>query len=446
MIKEIFNPKTVAVVGATERSGSVGRGVVENLRAGTADLFYVNPSTDKLFEAPSYDKVTDIDSDIDLAVIAVPKDHVSSVIDDCIQAKVGAVIIISAGFGEIGEEGKKREDEIAKKLKEADIPLVGPNCLGVIRPSTKLNASFAPGHPQDGEICLISQSGALIDSIIDSSEDKNYGFSSIISVGNGAGLSLVDYIKMADEDKKTKVISLYIEGVRGGRALFNCLKQVKTPVVAIKGGKSDKSKEAICSHTGSLAGEHKVFSAALKQAGVFEADSLEELFDISKALAWQPATGKRVAVVTNGGGAGVLMTDYIYKQNLELAELKEKTIKKIKPDMHPDYSQSNPLDVVGDALPERYEVACREFLKQENVDVLVVILTLQIMTDPLETARRIAKLKKESKKTVLTVFMGSGKKMSKAIDYLESKEIPNYTDPQRVALPIKALNYKNKTE
>ncbi len=444
MIKEIFNPKTVAVVGATERADSVGRGLVENLRAGSADLFYVNPSTDRIFEAPSYDKVTDIDVDLDLVVIAIPKTHVPAVIDDCIEAEVGAVIIISAGFGETGKEGKERQDEIAKKLEEADIPLVGPNCLGVIRPSTKLNASFAPGHPDDGSICLISQSGALIDSIIDSSQNENYGFSSIISVGNGAGLSLVDYIKMADEDPKTKVISLYIEGVEDGREFFNCLKETDTPVVAIKGGKTEKAKEAICSHTGSLAGKHRVFSAALKQAGAFEASSLEVLFDLSKALAWQPGCGERVAVVTNGGGAGVLLTDYIYENDLELAELKEETIKNIESDMHPDYSKSNPLDVVGDALPERYEVASREFIKQENVDALVVVLTLQIMTDPLETARRIARLSKECQKSILTVFMGSGKEMKKATDYLETKGIPNYSDPQRVALPIKALNYKDK--
>ena len=444
MIQEIFNPKTIAIVGATERADSVGRGVVENLREGNADLFYVNPSAGKIFEAPAYERVTDIEEKIDLVVIAIPKTHVPDVIDDCIEADVGAVIVISAGFGETGEEGKKRQDKIAKKLKKADIPLVGPNCLGVLRPSNNLNASFAPGTPKDGGICLISQSGALIDSIIDGAKAENYGFSTIISVGNAAGLSLVDYIEMADNDPETKVISLYIEGVENGRELFNCLKEVTTPVVAIKGGKTSKSKEAICSHTGSLAGEHRIFSAALKQAGVFEVNSLEELFDTSKALAWQPAAGKRVAVVTNGGGAGVLLTDDIYEKGLELAQLDEKTIQKLDPEMHPDYSRSNPLDIVGDALPERYEIACDKLLRQKNVDVLVVILTLQIMTDPLETAKRIVRLKNKHEKPVLTVFMGSGEETQKGIDYLEDKNIPNYSDPKRVGLAIKALNYKNK--
>ena len=418
MIKEIFNPKTVAIVGATERKSSVGRGIVENLKTGDADLFYVNPSADKIFESPAYNKITDIEAHIDLVIIAIPKNHVPEVINDCIKANVGGVVIISAGFGETGKEGKKRQDDIATKLKKNGIPLVGPNCLGILRPPVGLNASFAPGNPKKGGICLISQSGALIDSIIDSSKKKNYGFSTIISVGNGAGLSLVDYIRMADEDSNTKVISLYIEGVKDGREFFNCLREVKTPVVAIKGGKTSRSKEAICSHTGSLAGEHKIFSSALRQAGVFEALSLEEMFDVSKALAWQSKADPGVAVVTNGGGAGVLLTDYIYGRGLELSELNDRTIKAIESQMHPDYSRSNPLDIVGDALPRRYEVAIEEFIKQDNVGVLVVVLTLQIMTDPLETAKRIAKLYKRHNKPILTVFMGSGKKMTKAINYL----------------------------
>ena len=443
MIKELFNPKTIAIVGATERPNSVGRGVVENLQEGDAKLFYVNPSAERVFQSVSYSKVTEIEDNIDLVVIAIPKDYVSGVVDDCIEADVGAVIIISAGFGETDEEGKRRQDEIAKKLNEANIPLVGPNCLGILRPSNNLNASFAPGTPKQGGICLISQSGALIDSIIDGAKGENYGFSTIISVGNAAGLSLVDYIKMADNDPKTKVISLYIEGVENGRELFNCLKSTTTPIVAIKGGKSSKSKEAICSHTGSLAGEHRVFSAALKQAGVFEVNSLEELFDTSKALAWQPSAGKRVAIVTNGGGAGVLLTDDIYEKGLELADLKDETIERLDPDMHPDYSRSNPLDIVGDALPQRYEIASDELLKQENVDVLVVILTLQVMTDPLETAKRISRLRDKYKKPILTVFMGSGQETQEGIDYLEENNIPNYSDPKRVGLVVRALNYKN---
>lgn len=442
MIPEIFNPKSIAIIGATERENSVGRGIIENLKSGSAELFYVNPSSKKVFGEKSYNRITDIEKDIDLAVIAIPKEIVSEVVDDCIEKKVGGVLIVSAGFAETGEEGKKRQDEIAEKLSKAGIPLVGPNCLGILRPPVGLNASFAPGNPKNGDICLISQSGALIDSIIDGAKEENYGFSLIISVGNAAGLSLIDYIKIADEDPSTKVIALYIEGVDKGRELFNCLKKIKTPVVAIKGGKSEKSKKAICSHTGSLAGEHEIFSAALRQAEVEEVDTLSQLFDVSKALAWQSATGDRVAVVTNGGGAGVLLTDQLYEDGLKLAELNQDTIEKIENKMHPDYSKSNPLDIVGDALPERYEIAADNFLAQENVDVLVVIMTLQVMTDPLETAKRLVKLKEKHQKPILTVFMGAGKETTEGIDFLEENKIPNYSHPKRVAKPIKALNNK----
>jgi len=437
--EKIFNPKTVAVVGATERPSSVGRGLVENLQEGKRDLFYINPNREELFGEKSYSKVTDVSEEIDLAIIAVPKNIAPEVVDDCIEKQVGAVIIISAGFAEADEEGEKRQEEISKKLEKADIPLVGPNCLGIIRPPVNLNASFAPGSPKEGTLSLISQSGALIDSIVDGSKNQNYGFSLIVSVGNAAGLSLVDYVRVADEDPNTEVIMLYIEGIEDGREFLRVLEEVKTPVVAIKGGKTEKSKKAISSHTGSLAGRYEVFSAALRQAGVFEVDSLEEMFDVAKLLAWQSGSVDEVGVVTNGGGAGVLLTDALYNQNLTLPDLSEETIRKIKEDMHPDYSKGNPLDIVGDALPDRYESACRGVISQENISALVVIQTLQIMTDPLENAKRIVKLKKEFKKPIATVFMGAGKETKEAIVYLEKNGIPNYSDPKRAAKPLQAL-------
>jgi len=441
-LEKVFNPKTVAVIGATERPSSVGRGLVENLQEGKRDLYYINPNRDELFGDKSYAGITEVDDEIDLAIIAVPKTVVPQVIDDCIEKKVGAVIIISAGFAEADEEGEKRQKEISEKLKRAGIPLVGPNCLGIIRPPVNLNASFAPGSPKEGSLALISQSGALIDSIVDGSQGQNYGFSLIVSVGNAAGLSLVDYVRVADEDPNTKVIMLYIEGIENGREFLTALKKTETPVVAIKGGKTEKSKKAISSHTGSLAGRYEVFSAALRQAGIFEVDSLEEMFDVAKLLAWQSGPIDGVGVVTNGGGAGVLLTDALYGQGLTLPELSEETIRKIEEKMHPDYSKGNPLDIVGDALPDRYESACRGMLSQEDISTLVVIQTLQIMTDPLENAKAITKLKKEFKKPIITVFMGAGKGTREAIAHLEKNGVPNYPDPERAAKPLQALKQK----
>lgn len=440
---EIFNPKTIAIIGATERKKSVGRGLVENLSKEGKELFYVNPFQDYILGKNCYPKISDIDTDIDLAIIAIPKESVPEVVDDCIKAKVKAVIIISAGFAETGQKGKEVQDQIAAKLKKAKIPLVGPNCLGILRPPVGLNASFAPTSPSQGDIALISQSGALIDSIIYTSKDQNYGFSLIVSVGNAAGLNLVDYIRMADEDKHSKVITLYVEGVKNGREFLDALKATKKPIVVIKAGKTAKSKKAIASHTGSMAGEYEIFSAALRQGGAIEANSLEELFDIAKTMAWQSTWKGKVGIVTNGGGAGVLLTDSFDAYNLDLAKLSDNTKKKIASKMHPDYSAANPVDIVGDALPNRYETACREFLKQKDVAVLIVIQTLQIMTEPVENAKRLIRLHKEFQKPMIAVFMGESQKTKEAIKVLENYGIPNFSDPSKVAKPLQALMQKN---
>ncbi len=444
MNSAIFNPQTVAVIGATDRVGSVGRGLILNLKEGDRDLFYVNPGTDKVFEEKTYNNVLEIEKNIDLAIIAIPKTYVSEAVDDCIKKEVGGVIIISAGFAETDQEGAERQKEIADKLKEAEIPLVGPNCLGILRPPVNFNASFAPATPKRGSLALISQSGALIDSIIDGAKDQNYGFSLIISVGNAAGITLSEYIQIVAEDEDTEVICLYIEGLKEGRRFLKVLKEIEKPVVVLKGGATEKAKKAISSHTGSLAGSHRIFSAALRQAGAFQVNSLEELFNVAKALAWQPPCDKSIGVITNGGGAGVLLTDYLYDQNLVLADVKEQTIKGIEEDMHPDFSKGNPLDIVGDALPERYMKATEAFLDDPRVSAVVVIQTLQIMTDPIENAHRLVELKKRYDKPIITVYMGAGEETKKGVRILEENGIPNYSDPIKAAKPLKALNYKFK--
>ncbi len=441
MMEKIFKPKSIALIGANKRKGSVGRGIAENLQKGSARLFYVNPNAGEIFKNKAYKKITDIDENIDLAVIAIPQKFVLQAVKECVQKKVKGIIIISSGFSETGKEGEKIQNEIVEITKKANISLVGPNTLGIIRPTVNFNASFAPGNPPKGGVAFIAQSGGLIDAIIDGALEENFGFSIIVSVGNAAGISLSDYVDFAEKDKFTKVIALYIEGVENGRDLFNVIKKTKKPVVVIKGGKARKAKEVISSHTGSLAGEYDIFSAAMRQAGAIETDSLEELFDVVKALVSFGKCKKGVGVVTNGGGAGVLITDYIYKsEELFLPEISKKTIRKIeKETKKARIVFKNPLDILGDALPERYEIACRNLLFQENVSSLVVIQTPQIMTSPLENAKKIAKLKKEFKKPIITVFMGRGDLTKKAISYLEKRGVPNYSDPKRVVKPLLSL-------
>jgi acetyltransferase len=444
-IQKIFNPKTVAMIGATDRSGSVGRGLVKNLLEGKKKrkIYLVNPFRKTVFGYKTYPSINSIDQKIDLAIIAVPAKIVPEVTKDCAKKEVGGVIIISAGFAETGIEGKKLQEEIVKTLKEKNIPLVGPNSLGIIRPKVLLNASFAPATPKAGSIAFLSQSGALIDSAIDQSLLEFYGFSVIVSYGNEAGLELSDYLEWAYGDNQTKVIALYIEGLKNGRKFFETAKKItKTkPIVALKGGKSQIAKKVVSSHTGALAGSDEIYSAVFKQAGVIAVESLEELFDVSKALSWQPKCKNGIGIITNGGGAGVLAADYCQQFGLKLTKLSQKTKRKIEMShkMHPGWSKSNPVDIVGDALPERYKVAINALLEQKDVYGLIVIQTLQVMTEPFKNAKIIIEAKKKwPKKPIITVFMG-GKLIQKAVNLLEKNKIPNYPDPKRAVRAMKAL-------
>ncbi len=440
-MKSFFNPQTVAVVGATERKNSVGRGLMENLLNKDRKIFPVNLNSKTILGLEAFTNITSIPEEIDLVIVAIPRDSVKNVIKECAEKNVGGVIIISAGFGETGPEGKAEEEEIKNILTEKNISFIGPNCLGIIRPSSNLNASFAPGSPKSGDIAFISQSGALIDSVVDSSSEENYGFSFMISPGNATGLSLVDYLKWAEQDTETKVIALYIEGLKDGRNFYETAKNIKKPIVIIKGGKSEVSQKAVSSHTGSLAGESKIFSAVFKQAGIREVSSLKELFIVSKALSWQKTFTGGIGIITNGGGAGVLTADYLEEESLP--KLDNNTLSLIEPFMHPGYSASNPLDIVGDASAEKYRVAIEAVLEQENIKALVVIQTLQIMTEPEKNAKIIVEAQEKYGKTIVTNFMGKGEETKKAINILELNKIPNYQDPVEASQALKNLSIKN---
>ena len=444
-IKKIFDPKAVAVIGATDKSGSVGRGLCKNLLAGKSKrkIYFVNPYRARVFDYKTYPRITDIREQVDLAVIAVPAKVVLEVTKDCAEKQVGGVIIISAGFAETGKEGKELQDKIVDILRQKNIPLIGPNSLGIIRPPAKLNASFAPDSPNAGEIGFISQSGALIDSVITKSLNENLGFSFVVSYGNGADLGLCDLLKFAAKDKKTKVVALYIEGLKDGRRFFEVARELtkEKPIVVLKGGKTRMAKKAVSSHVGALAGEPQVYSAAFRQAGIIEADSLENLFDISKTLAWQPRCENNIGVVTNAGGAGVLTADYCSELGIKLAKIKTRTLKKIEESgvMNKAYSRNNPLDIIGDALPDRYKVAIEGLLSQRDIYGLIVIQTLQIMTKPMKDAKIVIEARKKyPQKPIITIFIG-GRRVMRAIKLLETNKIPNFEEPLRAVKALKAL-------
>jgi acetate---CoA ligase (ADP-forming) len=440
-LKSLFQPKKIAIIGATDRPASVGLGLVKNLSQGKRKLFFVNPNLEKVKGKRTYPSILSLKEKIDLAVVAVPAPIVSSVVRECGLQGVKNIIVISAGFAEIGKEGKRRQAELMKIVREYKLNLVGPNCLGIIRPATCLNASFAPAMPPKGEIAFVSQSGALLDSVIDQSLIENYGFSTLISYGNEADLSLEDYLIFLEKDKKTKVILLYLEGVKDGRRFLEVARKItfKKPIVVLKAGRTTSGKKAVASHTASLAGADEVYRAAFKQAGIIVVDSLEELLAVAKSLAWQPSFRSKLAVVTNGGGMGVLTTDYAQEEKLTLASLSQDTLRKLKSSLPSTVSLINPLDIVGDASAKRYQLALEAILSQKNVGGVIVIQTIQTVTEVMKNAKVIVESHHRfPRKPIVSVCL-KGKLSQKGIAYLEKHNLPNYSDPWLAVKAIKAL-------
>ncbi|MFH1423585.1 MAG: CoA-binding protein [Candidatus Nealsonbacteria bacterium] len=444
-LNRIFNPKTLAIIGAKPEQNSVGWGLLKNALAGKSlrKVFAVNPFHEQILGEKCLPSVKSINEEVDLAVIAVPAEIAPKVVEECCQKKVGGMIIISSGFGESGEEGKKLEEQIRLMAKASGIPLIGPNCLGIIRPDILLNATFAPAIPRAGEIAFISQSGALVDSVIDENVRENYGFSALVSYGNEADVTLADFLRWAADDEKTKVIALYLEGVKEGREILDVFSEVarKKPIFVVKAGRTKEGKEAIASHTGALAGDYQVYQALFKQTGVIEADSVRELFGSAKAMAWQPKCQNGIAIVTNGGSCGVLLADYCQSLGVKLTTLSAQTLKKLNKlgVMHPAYSKRNPLDIIGDALADRYGAAMEILLSQPNIYGLIVVQTLQIMTETEKNAKIIIEARKKwFKKPILTAFLG-GKITEPGVNLLEKNHIPNYRDLKDAALAMKSL-------
>ncbi len=452
-IASILSPESIAVIGASEEKDSVGRGIMESLLKGSVfpsayakkfkgNVYAVNPNHKKILGLKSFKSVLEIRQKIGLAVIATPPKVVPNVLRECAAKKIPAAVVVSAGFAETGSEGKKLEGEIKKIAVENGIALLGPNTVGVIVPGL-FNASFALSVPKPGSIAFITQSGALADSVIDWALEELFPFRAIVGLGNKAVLGESEFIDFFASDRKTKVIALYLEGVKDGKKFLGALRKARTKgkaVIVLKGGVGKKGMKAVQTHTASLAGNAAVFEGALKQCGAKQVYSLEELFEIAKALSLQPhAKINSVAIITNGGGAGVLCADACEKFGVEIAELEEKTVAKLNPFMHRAWSRSNPVDLVGDASPLKYEKALEVLLSQKNVGGAIVIQTLQTMTKPEENAKIVVKAAGKSKKPVLSVFMG-GVYTRKSIRFLQEHGIPNYSDPVKAAKAFSFLS------
>jgi acetyl coenzyme A synthetase (ADP forming)-like protein len=445
MLDCLFNPSSVAIIGASHQAGKVGHEILKNLvESGYKGKIYpVNPDVTPILNLKVYESVKKIEGNVDLAVIAVPAKIVEKVLKECVEKKVKAVIIISAGFSEIGEEGRKLEEGLKKIIEKKKIRVLGPNVVGIYDSFSKLDTLFLSREklerPKEGNVAFISQSGAVGSTILDWFASEKIGISKFVSYGNAMDINETDLLEYLGEDEKTKVIALYLEGVKNGRRFFEVLKKVakKKPVLILKAGKTEKGSKAVLSHTGSLAGSTKIYSSAFKQAGAIEVNSWEELLDFAKTFSTQPLPkGNSLLIVTDGGGFGVLAADEAERQNLNLKDLPKEVIKKLKK-VFPDYViLSNPLDLTGDATVERYREAINSAI--EYYDGIIAITLFQVPTLKEEIVYTLAAIKTKINKPILCCASG-GKFTKELSEKIESFGIPVYPTPERAVKAFAAL-------
>jgi acetyltransferase len=411
-LDRLFNPRTVALIGASNRKGSVGHDIMRNILVSSFEgtLYPVNHVRESVQSVKCLKSIMDIKEELDLVIVATPARTVPEIVKQAGKKKVGGMVIISAGFKEAGEEGLKLFEEVKDIAKKNNIRIIGPNCLGFLRPSINLNASFATKMPKKGNIAFISQSGALCTAILDWAQANNVGFSYFVSVGSMADISYHDLIEYFDKDPNTNSILIYMESLSNAKAFLEASKKytTKKPVIVLKVGRSSQGAHAAASHTGSLAGNDRSYDAAFKSAGIIRVNDSHELFDCAQILAMQKRPkGNRLAIITNAGGPGVISTDYLVKQNGVLANLSKKTLDALDKVLPNTWSHGNPVDVLGDANSARYKDAVGIIAKDKNVDGLLIILTPQSMTDCSKVSEEIVKLaKKYSNKMFLACWMG----------------------------------------
>ncbi len=433
----LFHARTVAVIGAKDTPGSVGRTIMVNLTEGffSGTIYPINPKRDQVLGIKSYPTVAAVPESIDLAIIVTPAPTVPKLVEECVAAGVKTAIIISAGFKELGESGQKLEEEILIHARRGRMPIIGPNCLGVMNPVYGLNATFAKGMALPGNLAFISQSGAMCTAVLDWSLQENVGFSAFVSIGSMADVNwgtLIDYL---GSDPNTHSLLLYMETVGDARSFMTAAREValEKPIIVIKAGRSQAAAKAAASHTGSLAGSDEVFDAALERIGVLRVNNIEELFSMASVLAKQPRPkGPRLTIVTNAGGPGVLATDAVVLNQAELTPLSTKTIETLDQVLPPAWSHSNPVDILGDASAERYAQTIDVLIKDPVSDGLLVILSPQDMTDPTATAVRIKQLVKSNGKPLLASWMG-GETVRKGAEILSNAKIPVFEYPDSAA-------------
>ena len=454
----IFSPKSLAVVGASTTPGKVGHDIFVNILNGkyTGTLYPVNPKAPSVACVKAYPTLTDIPDDVDLAMIILPPHLALKSTKDAIEKGVKGIVIVSAGFREVGGEGLEIENKIVALCKDAGVRVVGPNCLGVINPNhdIRLNASFSARMPESGNVSFISQSGALCTAVLDFAADRDFGFSKFISIGNKADVDELDLLRYLHADQETEVIMIYLEELRHGVEFVKTVQEITSgdtpkPVLVIKSGRTGAGAKAAASHTGALAGTEAVYDAIFQQSGIIRVESIDELFDFATAFAYKDESamgkrrrkvphGNRVAIVTNAGGPGIVATDVTVSSGLQLSQLGQDTLDALASHLPSAANIHNPVDIIGDAAQDRYENALSAVIRDENVDGALVILTPQSMTNALATAQAIVRIASRSHKPILCCFMGIID-VSAGVKYLQEHGIPVFKFPENAAKAFGAL-------
>ncbi len=443
-LRPFFNPKAVAIIGATDKKGKVGNVIFENFKMNKergifkGNIYPVNPKLDEIEGYRCYHNVKEVPDDADLAVISIPAKFVPATMRDIAEKGIKAVVIITGGFGELGEEGKRMEREIYEIAKANGIRVIGPNCVGVYVPDTGVDTVFLPENkmdrPKSGPIAFVTQSGAFAAAMLDWAAGAGIGIGKMVSYGNKLDVDDADLMDYFIHDDEIRVVTFYIEGVNEGRKFIEAAKRITAvkPVIALKSGRTEYGAKAASSHTGSLAGADRIYDAVFKQTGIIRAEDFEHMFDIAKAFAkCELPKGDRIGIITDGGGAGVMASDAVAKFGLKMAELSEETIKYLKENFPPHAVAGNPTDVVGDTDAQRYKVAIEAFINDPNVDAIVIITLFQVpLLDEMELIDILADYAKKSNKPIVAVAMG-GKKTEHYAKILEDKGVPVYPTPER---------------
>lgn len=442
-LRPIFSPKSIAVIGASRSPTKIGYETLKNVLVYDfkGKVYAVNPEATEILGVKCYPSVKNIPDKIDLAIIVVPAAKVPKVMRECGESGVKGAVIISSGFMEIGEEGKKLADEILKIAHTYKIRFLGPNTMGFKNPVDGLDASFVYAMPYKGPVAVVSQSGALSVGVIFHAAMEKIGLSKVIGVGNKLDIDDADLIEYLEHDQSTKVIAMYIEGLRDGKKFLEVARKCEKPIVAIKAGRTKAGAAAATSHTGSLAGSDNVYDGIFKQANILRAKDVTELFDIANALAHQPpAKGNRIGIVSNGGGAGILLADGCVENGMVIPQLSRETIEKIRRVLPPLVIPRNPVDIVADASFERYEVVSHAVLDDENIDGLIVTCVQGGYARPREYAGAVMKLmhKHGLRKPIIACWIG-GEEVEEVITDLKIRNIPVYPSTTRAVNAMTAL-------